>query len=206
MLISTIGRSQTSFNCANLCVLNISNYDTITGEVDVTIYNADTNFINYPSVRLINTLGDTVGNISNLYFFFGHVPGDTLTHTIPTTLDSIPTGFTCTVLVEDNSSLDICSYAYPMSCTVGVPEISGSNFSLYPNPCSEFINFNFRSPEGTKTLISLYDTNGRLVKEFTSYEKTYIYQLESDIPDGMYYVSCYSNKHRTVKKLLISRK
>ena len=114
--------SYSQINCSQICILNIGNLDTVNNTLDVTIYNGNTDHINYPSVMLVDMNGDTVANIDNIFYFFTHPAQDTLVHTIPTTLANIPNGFTCTVYLRDNLTDSVCSYSYPMNCTLAINE------------------------------------------------------------------------------------
>jgi len=130
-----------AINCGSVCVMSLS-IDTIgANTLSVNIYNGDTLFINYPSIVVVNTAGDTVANKSNMYYFFGQLPLDTLTHVIPTSLDSIPVAFTGTVYFTDNMTHQTCAIAYPSVCTAGISEVTANtdNFSIFPNPANSEI-------------------------------------------------------------------
>lgn len=109
-----------TLNCNKFCVTNIS-LDSVTGEMLVTIYNGDTVHVNYPTVQVIDMNGDTVGNPDGLYFFFAHLPGYNIVHSIPTTLTSLPAGFAATLLYTDQIWNVTCTFSYPMNCFAGQP-------------------------------------------------------------------------------------
>ena len=119
-LFLTFGLKGQNLNCNEICVSNIT-LDSITGEMLVTIYNGDTVHVNYPTVQVIDLNGDTVGNPDGLYFFFAHMPGYTIVHSIPTTLTSLPPGFAATVLYTDQIWNVTCTFNYPMNCFLGQP-------------------------------------------------------------------------------------
>ena len=115
--------------CGNFCVISINNIDTVgSNKLNVTIYNGDANAVNYPTIVVTNAIGDTVVNKYDYFYLFAHPSMDTLTQTLPTTLDSIPFGFTGTVYETDRSFGTTCSYPYPMLCTnLGIQQIAKSN-------------------------------------------------------------------------------
>lgn len=198
-------KAQCSMNCSDFCVLGIDNVDTTNNTLDVTIYSSDSAcFVNYPIVVVTNSIGDTIANINNLFYFFGHVPGDTLVHTIPTTADSIPTGFTGTVYYDDPmDSLAPCAYSYPMTCTVGINEIaSQTSFNIYPNPASTIINLDLSELNNTAITIKLYDVTGKIVKTISTTEKTLSID-RADLRSGIYFVQVILGDKVLTKKIVL---
>src|SRR6202008_1550305 len=167
-------------NCANFCVLNITNLDTITNEVDVVIYNGDTNHVNYPTVVLVDGAGDTVGNINNQFYLFAQMAGDTVYHTIPTTLDSIPAGFTCTVYFTDQVWDTTCMFNYPMSCApMAVYEFShNDHVTVYPNPARDEFTLSIENGNEISDL-RLVDISGKELRKFHTAESKLTIQREN---------------------------
>lgn len=190
--------------CTDFCVLNINNVDTINNTLDVTIYNGDSVFVNYPIVVVTNSIGDTIANINNLFYFFGHMPGDTLVHTIPTTADSIPAGFTGTVYYDDPmDSLAPCAYSFPMTCTVGINEIASNvSFNIYPNPASTIINLDLSELNNTGTTVKMYDVTGKIVKTISTNEKTLTID-RADLRSGIYFVQVMVADKVLTKKIVL---
>src|ERR1043165_8574545 len=150
-------------NCGNFCVLSITNVDSVS--MDVTIYNGDTNHVNYPTIVIVDALGDTIANKDNYFYFFAHPAGDTLTQTIPSEVDSVPSGFTGTVYLTDQVWDTTCAFSFPMSCTVGINEYASiSGLSIYPNPASDVINIRLPKHKNPAAEISLFDMTGRKSK------------------------------------------
>lgn len=201
----TFSTNAQTMTCGNFCILNINNIDTVgSNTLDVTIYNGDTVFVNYPIVIVTDALGDTIANINSLFFFFGHLAGDTLTHTIPTTLDSIPAGFTGTVYYDDpTDSIAPCAYSYPMSCTVGVNEFaSTASFNIYPNPATTTFNIDFSELKTSVATINIYDLTGKMVKTLTTTER--LSSLErSDLRSGIYFVQVIVADKVLTKKIVL---
>lgn len=204
-LISISVHSQT-INCGNFCILDIGNYDTLYHTLDVTVYNGDTNQVNYPSVRLVDASNDTIGNAANSFFLFAQLPGDTVVHTIPTSLTSFSGSFTGTVLLEDNNLQTVCSYTYPMSCTVGIPQFSKiSGLFIYPNPASDLVSIQLRKRTEANSEISIFSSDGRLVYSFSSTGNVVEWKPGEELPNGIYYISVLSDNYRTTKRIVLKK-
>jgi hypothetical protein len=129
------GASQ-SIDCNNICVTNIS-MNTEGGLLDITIINGST-MINYPIVTVIVD-GDTVGNIGQQFYLFAHIASQEVVHTIPTTLASVPAGFTCTVTIQDSSTGEICVLEYPCLPNL-VDNPDNLTLELFPNPVQDLLS------------------------------------------------------------------
>lgn len=202
LLITFISKSQT-FNCSNFCILGIT-IDTVgPNTLNVTIYNGDSTFVNYPSVVVVNTAGDTVGNINNYFFFFGQPGMNTLVHNIPTTLDSLSPSFTGTVYYTDNSTNQTCSFSYPMSCTVGIKEmIAGNNMiTVFPNPASSEINISISNFEH-QAVIKIFNEYGQLVKSVATNYTTAKIDCNG-LSNGIYFITVESENTITKSKFVI---
>jgi hypothetical protein len=195
--------SQT-LNCSAICIQSIQNLDTVNHTVDVIVFNGDTNFVNYPSVVVTNSLGDTVANINNLFFFFGQMDSSTVTHTIPTTLTSLSTSFTGTVYFTDNGWNITCSYTYPMICTSGINELQmvSNPVLIYPNPTTENINISIPENEWNGATISIVDFTGKTVQFIKANSGNILFNREN-MSDGIYLVITETPKGRYVNKLIL---
>lgn len=204
LLAFTVTSRAQSMNCGNFCVLNINNVDTTNNLLDVTIYNGDSVFVNYPIVVVTNSLGDTIANINNLFYFFGHMAGDTLVHTIPTSLDSIPAGFAGTIYYDDpTDSLAPCAYSYPMTCSVGINELTSENSVLiYPNPASAIINISLSNFGNSSAIINMYDVTGKIVKAVSTTEKTLSIE-RGDLRSGIYFIQLRIGDKILTKKIVL---
>ena len=195
-----------SMNCGSFCVLSIGNVDTVgSNTLDVTIYNGDSVFVNYPVVVVTNSIGDTIANINSLFYFFGHMAGDTLTHTIPTTVDSLASGFTGTVYYDDpTDSLPACAYSYPMACTVGINEYASNNvsFIVYPNPATTVINISISELRNNSANITIYDVTGRAVKTVSTTEKNLSID-RGDLRSGIYFIQLRTGESVLIKKIIL---
>lgn len=193
-----------NITCGSFCILNIDNVDTTNNVLDVTIYNGDSVFINYPIVVVTNSTGDTIANIGNLFYFFGQLPGDTVAHTIPTSVDSIPAGFTGTVYLDDpTDSLAPCAYSYPMTCSVGINELASNiSFNIYPNPATTVINLVLSELNNTAITVKMYDVTGKAVKTISTTEKTIAID-RGDLRSGIYFVQVIVADRVLTKKIIL---
>ncbi len=201
----TFSSKSQNITCGSFCILNINNVDTAgSNTLDVTIYNGDSVFINYPIVVVTNSLGDTIANIDTLYYFFGQLAGDTVAHTIPTSVDSISAGFTGTVYLDDpTDSLPACAYSYPMTCSVGINELASNvSFNIYPNPATTIINLDLSELNNTATTIKLYDVTGKMVKTVSTTEKTLAID-RGDLRSGIYFVQVLVADKVLTKKIVL---
>jgi fibronectin-binding autotransporter adhesin len=200
-LISYAASQAQIINCMNFCVLGIA-IDTANDELDVTIYNGDTNHVNYPTVVVVDALGDTVGNINNTFDLFAQMPGDTVVHHIPTSLTSLPPGFTGTVYLTDQIWDTTCSFSYPMNCTVGIPELASSgSLSVYPNPASDNITIELNKIN-SNALISIYDITGKIVRTYAT-ENNRLNINRDGLQSGLYLITVTSDNRRYTSKLVI---
>ncbi len=199
------GKSQT-MNCGNFCVLNISGLDTVAKTIKVTIANGnpDTTFVNYPIVMVTDANGDTVANKNGTFYYFGHAGGDTLVHTISTTLTSLPTGFTGTVYLTDPLTNATCSFSYPMVCTIGINELNADNSTLqvYPNPATNNINMTISESHNQQAIVTLYDTMGHAVKTLVTSSNQLTINREG-LSNGIYFVAVTIGNKRLTRKLIV---
>jgi type IX secretion system substrate protein len=204
-VFASVSNSQI-MNCGSFCILNITNLDdsdTNNVMLDVIVYNGDTNSVNYPTIVVVNSLGDTVANINNMFFFFLHGANDTMTHTIPTTLDSIPAGFTGTVYITDQIYDTTCSYSYPMSCTVGINEYAAVNeMKIFPNPASDIINIDLGELKNRTAAITLYDATGKAVKNITTANRNVVLE-RGNLRSGIYFIDVIIDNKRFSKKIIL---
>jgi hypothetical protein len=201
LFLFTTSKSQ-NLNCANFCVLNIA-IDTVQDELNVKIYNGDSNFINYPIVVVTDALGDTVGNINNQFYFFGQNSGDTVIHVIPTTLDSLPSGFTGSVYLTDGLWDTTCMFSYPMTCSVGIHELAYSNsISVYPNPATDNFTVESNKLQNSNAVISIYDVTGKLIRSYSTSNNKLIINREG-LESGLYFISIVSEEKMLRSKVVM---
>jgi len=202
---SIIGVKAQTVNCTNFCVTQIE-IDTLNNELDVTIVNGDTNQVNYPVVIVTDLAGDTVANINQLFYLFAHLSGDTVVHSIPTSLNDLTGTFTGTVYLSDALFNITCSYTVPMTCSlVGINEYA-QNISLiaYPNPASEEINIQLTNfTTGDNLSASLYDITGREINQYQSTSSLITIKKEN-LDAGIYFIRVVHQGKYYSKKIIFN--
>ena len=83
--------------------------------------------------------------------------------------------------------------------TLSVDDFSFNNFSIYPNPTSDFITIELKNSDKEK--IQIYNANGQLVKELLVTDN---YKLDiSNLSNGVYFISINKNSllsHKFIKQ------
>jgi len=195
--------AQSGMNCTNFCILNVT-LDSANHQLDVTIYNGDSQDVNYPVVQVVNASGDTVGNINGQFFLFAQLAGDTVVHSIPTSLTSWSGSFTGIVYFSNAGDSIACMYSYPMSCTVGVNELALNNrISVYPNPASDQVTIAIKRSTQKEAFIAIYDMTGNIVRSYTTAD-TQLTLNRDGLKSGMYFVSVVVDGKRYTNKLIIN--
>jgi len=175
-------------NCSMMCVLNIT-IDTSTNQMEVTLFNGDTNLINYPTIQVVDINGDTVGNPAGNFYFFGQAQG-TMAHQIPTTLTSLPQPFNCTVLVTDQIWDTTCTFTYPMSCPMNVgTHTTGTTFYAYPNPASDVLTLSLPGNYSGKAKVGISNMLGEVFSGSLTAQNGRIDLDVNDLACGVYFVS-----------------
>jgi len=205
LVVISINLKAQTIACSEMCVLSIS-LDTVgPNELNVTIYNGiNGSQINYPVVVVTDTNGDTILNKNNQFFYFAQILDDTLIHTFPTTLNTLATNFTGTVYIKDTPTGTICSYAYPMTCTVGINEYSQSGFSVYPNPATDNITIDLANFNNQNASIRIYDIAGKQVELLETTASKSVINIEY-FNAGIYFVAVSVNSNKIFTRKLVVR-
>lgn len=136
LLVLNLQLSAQTLNCSSICVNNVT-FNSLTGQIDVTIVNADTNQINYPIIQLVDVNGDTIGNPTGQFFLFAQLAGQAVTHEVPSVVPGLPFGFFGTVILTDPVFNNTCTFTYPSTCFTGNPwpdcnDMTVENLNLDP--------------------------------------------------------------------------
>lgn len=87
--------------------------------------------------------------------------------------------------------------------TVGVSEISVSNFSLYPNPTNEYSILAFND-NATSHNVSIVDIAGKVVRTYSKYELATLKIERNELKAGIYFVNVVNSNNQTATmKLMI---
>jgi hypothetical protein len=189
-------------NCSMMCVLDIQ-LDTVNNEMEVTLFNGDTNHINYPTIQVIDLMGDTVGNPQGLFYFFAHSGQSTMVHEIPTTLTSLPPGFMCMVLVTDQVWDTTCYFQYPMSCPLSVgDEPEKKEVNSYPNPSAGLLIIELPSNVSGPVQIEIVNTLGEVFYSVAVAVSGRIELNISGLSRGVYFVNVIEGEERFSQRII----
>lgn len=93
----------------------------------------------------------------------------------------------------------------------GENQIAELNPRLFPNPTEGSLNLELKAPGRLSLQVAIYSAEGKLIKTFAeeeypdgNYKKQW--NMDSNIPDGLYYVIFNTNYGTYEKKLVISQK
>jgi hypothetical protein len=207
ILLSLFSSKAQTIHCDSFAVLNIT-IDTVgSNTLSVTIVNNSSGQVNYPSVMVVNAAGDTVANKLQYYYFFAQLSHDTVVHTIPTTLDSLPCNANYTIYYKDNSSGDTCHFTYWLSCTASINELAAAEnqFNIFPNPASNLLNIEFPNTyfnDGKPSQIKIINVLGESIFKSTISNQQSTIDI-SNLPKGFYFVIAEKNNRILKKKLII---
>ena len=200
---ASIGLSaQNIADCSMMCVLNIT-IDTTNSTMDVTLFNGDTNGINYPTIRVVDQNGDTVGNPNGTFVLFMQGQG-TMTHTIPTTMTTaLPQPFYCTVVVTDQVWDTSCVFSYPMSCPMNVNTVEQHDkFAVYPNPATDLLSISLPSGISGKVDLSVTNVLGEVFHGPVLAINGKINLNVADYAAGVYFVSVTVNDQKYMQRFV----
>lgn len=183
-----------------LCVLNVT-----LGAPDtlyVTLANNDLDsFIDYPVVQLVDANGRIVGNVDELIQLPGMGSG-TFVHRLPTTLTSLPPGFTATVVVKDALTLKECSLAWPDACSGGDHTARVEALGAYEvRAISGHVLVSGLLPSGMGRL-ALLGADGRPVKEVPVAGAAMVLDL-SGIPTGAYWLEYRVGRYARIRHIIV---
>lgn len=128
--------AQPIINFSAICVDSVW-YDANNHFVNVSIYNGDTNSVNYPVVQIINTNGDTISNPDQTLSFFAHAAGYHQTYTDPI-IDQGITDFSNYTFVFYDMLWDT-SATIGYCATTSINENKNEKLTIYPNPVNDVL-------------------------------------------------------------------
>lgn len=129
-----------------------------------------------------------------------------------------PNGFTATT--EDLSGLNDGTYAVTITdangctttinnvvvtpSTIGVDELNGSTFVVYPNPTNGIVNIVLINPTGEEVAIRVTDITGRVI--YNSDEEEFTLNIDlSNAADGTYFLHVLTDQKRTTQKIVLKK-
>jgi hypothetical protein len=96
-----------------------------------------------------------------------------------------------------------------MPVFTGSDELVNQEYTVFPNPASNFVTFQFNSNSSGPLSIFLYDVNGKLVERIADRQmlskggEELIYPINNTLTPGMYYYSVLLNGSASSGKLII---
>jgi len=200
LLIYRTGYAQFTLSCDSFCVLNIEMDSLLNGFMNVTIYNANTGQINYPTVQVIdNNTGDTIGNPDGTFDLFTQPGNTTITHKISSAVDSLPEPLNIYVLLTDQIWDTTCELSYPCALPTGISESDHIPFRIFPNPASHEVTIEGSNIEQ----YSLFNQDSRLILHDNADYESPIKVDISQLSPGIYFLVVAFKKERIIEKIVV---
>ena len=98
------------------------------------------------------------------------------------------------------ASLDFCT----VQPALGITENSQVNFSVFPNPTQGILNIRFNGIQNGKTVLTLFDIQGRNILSKQTASDSEILNIEN-LQDGVYLLSIENGNQKTTKKIVLNR-
>jgi type IX secretion system substrate protein len=94
-------------------------------------------------------------------------------------------------------------YSVPIAGCAGIQQYNiNNNISIYPNPANKIINLELKIKDIGNTQYTLYDVNGKVVKQVVIYNLKSIIDV-SDLNEGVYNISISSSEGVVNKRIVI---
>jgi hypothetical protein len=87
---------------------------------------------------------------------------------------------------------------------LGITENSQVNFSVFPNPTQGILNIRFNGIQNGKTVLTLFDIQGRNILSKQRASDSEILNIEN-LQDGVYLLSIENGNQKTTKKIVLNR-
>jgi len=82
--------------------------------------------------------------------------------------------------------------------------IDSSNFTIYPNPCNNYFNINFKSDVDQKFELELFNSSGLSVIKNSYFNKTSGRQIDvSNLLPGIYFIKVQLSRTSLIKQLVV---
>ncbi len=108
----------------------------------------------------------------------------------------------------NESQTKLTSLLLPEDITASVQTEKETTINIYPNPASSAINLSYELTNTEDVTISLFNVNGRLIKNILSQNQAagshkISYNIDNKMSAGIYLVSIKYGTHSTVRKILV---
>jgi hypothetical protein len=192
------------FNLTNdlslLCVDSVW-YDTLNPNyVNVSVFNGNVSHLNYPSVMIVSSTGDTISNPDNEVNFFAHLGNIHLVYTDTITQLGITDFSEYSFIISEG--FGTTSAVIGFCSTLGTEEMDWTQITIYPNPSSG--QFEISNASGMPIdQLTVFDMSGRMVKSQKVGEASNVRLDFSAEPSGMYFVGLRSASGNRYFKVII---
>ena len=195
--------SSQTVNCNLLCVTDIQ-MDSV-GNFDVTIFNGDTVFINYPYVdSVLATNGDLIGDGD--LSFFGQLANTSQTYSVTSYLGAMPLNLHCTVYFKYSYPDSICVLPYPCTNNMGINDLHSNDVNIYPNPAVNKIMVDLKGLDLHYPEIKLINALGQImVSKNIVYTEDHIELNTDNLENGIYFIFVQTNNQRLSQKIIIQK-
>ncbi len=127
--------------------------------INVRVFNGNVSHMNYPSVRIADAGGDTIGNPLNVVNFFAHLGNIFLVYQDSITTAGITDFSMYQFLIQEGfgdttAVINRCS-------TLGIEPVGSESLVIYPNPANDKLNILTNMNAGN-TDVKIFSETGRL--------------------------------------------
>lgn len=195
---SPVYSSTTDLNL--LCIDSVW-YDTLNPNyINVSVFNGNVAHINYPSVMIVSSSGDTISNPNNTVNYFAHLGNIHLVYTDTITQLGITDFTEYSFIISEG--FGTTSAVIGFCSTLSAEEIDWSQVLIYPNPSSGRFEIANNSGKPIES-VSVFDMSGRIVESQSVAESWTIQMDLSDEPSGMYFIGLRSGSGNRYFKVIV---
>lgn len=157
IILSFSVRAQTGIDCDSFCVEQIILDTTVTIGFIVIIKNNNTEYVNYPTIDVIDKATNTL-IASGMFIYFANIQGQSLAYPVFSNTSIIPDS--AIVSITDNIWNITYQLSQPCTVTNGMQEINANTFQYYWNE-----NILMVSQQSINKMqeIKLFDLNGNVI-------------------------------------------
>lgn len=153
--------------------------------IHVRVYNGDSLHLNYPSVQMVSSTGDTISNVINWVTYFAQL-AYTYTEYVDTILVQGITDFSEYTFVM-NEGFGDSSGVIGWCSTVGIDAPQNFPVVLYPNPASKFVFIQLENNSPFYEAEILTSQGNIFLQKNIRNENTFLIDI-SGLSSGMYFV------------------
>jgi len=167
--------------------------------INVRIYNGDTLQLNYPSVQIVSSANDTIGNPSNFVNYFAQLGNTYQTYTDTITQQGIPDFSNYTFLISEGfgDTTAVIHWCAPL----GVEDLTKTTLKIFPDPAADELYITGYTSFEIDVVI--YDVLGNLVLHTKPKANSKMLSINiSDFPHGVYFLRATNGKNVFEEKFI----